>query len=69
MLIFVPDDRQTHLKISIMKTLTNEQLENQINSINATRFLLERTYNGSESTIKELDELLKQLNEERNTRS
>ena len=51
-----------------MKDLTLEQLENQINSINATRFLLERTYNGSESTIKELDELLKQLNEERDTR-
>ena len=51
-----------------MQDLTLEQLENQINSINTTRFLLERTYNGSESTVKELDELLKQLNEERNTR-
>lgn len=51
-----------------MKTLTLEQLNNQIDAINATRFLLERTYNGSESTIKELESLLKELNDEKNTR-
>lgn len=51
-----------------MKSLSLEQLENQINAINATRFLLERTYNGSEATIKELNELLKRLNHERDTR-
>lgn len=51
-----------------MKDLTLEQLENQINSINATRFLLERSYNGSKSTIKELEVLLKELNKERDAR-
>lgn len=51
-----------------MTNLTLEQLNNQIETINATRFLLERTYNGSESTLNELNELLKKLNEEKDSR-
>ena len=51
-----------------MTTLTIEQIENQIEAINTTRFLLERTYNGSQSTIIELEKLFKLLNEERDSR-
>ena len=51
-----------------MENLTLEQLESQITAINVTRFLLERTYNGSESTILELDKVLKDLNKERDAR-
>ena len=52
-----------------MKNLTLEQLENQITNINTTRFLLERTHNGSESTINELDKILKELRDEKHSRS
>jgi hypothetical protein len=51
-----------------MKDLTLEQLENQISLFNNTRFLLEREYNGSESTLLEIIKILKDLTNERDTR-
>ena len=60
--------RSNKQNIEIMKTLTLQQLESQIEAINTTRFLLERTYNASESTILEIEKVLKELNEERNSR-
>lgn len=55
-------------QIGIMKDLTIEQLENQISLFNNTRFLLEREYNVSTSTLSEIIKIMKELTDERDSR-
>jgi hypothetical protein len=55
--------------VTIDPALTDEQLEAQIQAINTTRYLMERSYNGSPETVAELLKTLIALTSEQVARN